>query len=570
MAQTGFTPIQIYSSSTAAAAPAAGSLTNSTLGSELAINITDGKLFYKDNANNVQVIGWKVVPTSAGGTGLTSFTANRVFYAGTTSTVNQSANLTFDGTTLTAANFTDSSLTSGRVTYAGTGGNLVDSTNFTFDGTNANLAGTGAQLIIGFTSTPVSGASATVQGTAAGFAAVRYATTAGLQPYVNLYRSQGTTIGTPSAVNSGDGLGRLTTFGYDGAGYQSATEIRSEADAAPTSGTSTPGRIVFATQTAAGILTERTRFTSAGQYLFGTTSSTTGNFVVGTAQANAQYNLLVSGANTYANATVGAFHNASVITGTAATTSMRGISNINNWAPAVGASIANVYGVFNQTALNSTITPTNYHSVWSAVQLTSSATGGTITSSYSYNAGAPVFDASATTNITNHYHYFAGTIANGAAQTITNGYGFYGNVASGTGRYNFYAAGTAQNAFSGDVLIFGAGALGYTSGSGGSVTQATNKSTGVTLNKTNGKITMSNAALAANTAVSFLLSNTTITANDVVVLSFGSGPGGMEVNYTLSCVAVANGAYIGLRNMTAGSLSEAVVINFAVIKATTA
>jgi hypothetical protein len=59
MAQTGFTPIQIYSSSTANTAPVAGNLTNSTLGSELAINITDGKLFYKDNANAVQVIGQK-------------------------------------------------------------------------------------------------------------------------------------------------------------------------------------------------------------------------------------------------------------------------------------------------------------------------------------------------------------------------------------------------------------------------------------------------------------------------------------------------------------------------------
>ena len=64
MAQTGYTPILTYSSSTAAAAPSAGNLTNSTLGSELAINITDGKLFYKDNANAVQVIAWKNVPVS--------------------------------------------------------------------------------------------------------------------------------------------------------------------------------------------------------------------------------------------------------------------------------------------------------------------------------------------------------------------------------------------------------------------------------------------------------------------------------------------------------------------------
>lgn len=106
MAQTGYTPIQIYSTSTAAAVPVAGNLTNSTLGSELAINITDGKLFYKDNANAIQVIGWKTVPTTAGGTGLTSFVTNQVFYASSTSAIGQSANLTFNGTTLTAAGLT--------------------------------------------------------------------------------------------------------------------------------------------------------------------------------------------------------------------------------------------------------------------------------------------------------------------------------------------------------------------------------------------------------------------------------------------------------------------------------
>lgn len=86
MSQAGYTPILIYSSSTASNAPAAGNLTNSTLGSELAINITDGKLFYKDNADAIQVIGWKVTPTSAGGTGLTSYTAGDMLYyaSGTT------------------------------------------------------------------------------------------------------------------------------------------------------------------------------------------------------------------------------------------------------------------------------------------------------------------------------------------------------------------------------------------------------------------------------------------------------------------------------------------------------
>lgn len=84
MAQTGYTPIQLYYSSTTTNVPLAANLANG----ELAINITDGKLFYKDNAAAVQVIGWKTTPTSAGGTGLTSYTAGDTLYyaSGTTLT----------------------------------------------------------------------------------------------------------------------------------------------------------------------------------------------------------------------------------------------------------------------------------------------------------------------------------------------------------------------------------------------------------------------------------------------------------------------------------------------------
>lgn len=83
MAQTGYTPIQLYYSSTTTNAPTAGNLANG----ELAINITDGKLFYKDNANAVQVIGWKTVPATAGGTGQTSYAVGDLIYANTTTTL---------------------------------------------------------------------------------------------------------------------------------------------------------------------------------------------------------------------------------------------------------------------------------------------------------------------------------------------------------------------------------------------------------------------------------------------------------------------------------------------------
>lgn len=119
-----------------------------------------------------------------------------------------------------------------------------------------------------------------------------------------------------------------------------------------------------------------------------------------------------------------------------------------------------------------------------------------------------------------------------------------------------------------NVLISAAGKLGYTTGSGGAVTQATSKSTGVTLSKTNGQITLNNAALAADTTVSFTLTNTLIAAGDVLVLNHISG--GQAGSYLINAQSAAGSASINVRNITSASLSEAIVIAFAVIKAVTA
>jgi hypothetical protein len=107
--------------------------------------------------------------------------------------------------------------------------------------------------------------------------------------------------------------------------------------------------------------------------------------------------------------------------------------------------------------------------------------------------------------------------------------------------------------------------FGYTAAAQGTVTQATSKSTGVTLNKSAGQITMNAAALAGSTAVSFTLTNSLISANDVLILNVGSG--GTAVAYTVYTSSIAAGsAVVTLRNLTtATSLSEAVVINFALI-----
>lgn len=80
MAQSGFTPIQLYASTTGGNVPTTGNLSNSASGAELAINITDGKLFYKDNAGVVQVIATKasvssgvIGPASATDTAIATF-----------------------------------------------------------------------------------------------------------------------------------------------------------------------------------------------------------------------------------------------------------------------------------------------------------------------------------------------------------------------------------------------------------------------------------------------------------------------------------------------------------------
>jgi hypothetical protein len=89
MAQSGFTPIKLYRSSTAAAVPLAADLAPG----ELAINTNDGKLFYEDSSGLVQVIGWKTTPATAGGTGQTSYAVGDLLYASTTTALSKLADI---------------------------------------------------------------------------------------------------------------------------------------------------------------------------------------------------------------------------------------------------------------------------------------------------------------------------------------------------------------------------------------------------------------------------------------------------------------------------------------------
>lgn len=201
MAATGYTPISLYYSATAAAAPTAGNL----VAGELALNTNDGKLYYKDSSNAVQVIGTK------GGVG--SSTTTQVLY-NSSGLVVGSANLTFNGTTLTAN-------TIGAFTLSGTvagGGNQINN------------------VIIG-TTTPL-----------AGFFTTASATTSVTTPSVTnagtlALSATGANVVTAS-TNSTERL-RITSnggvsFGATGTAYGTSGQVlQSNGDAPPTWATST-------------------------------------------------------------------------------------------------------------------------------------------------------------------------------------------------------------------------------------------------------------------------------------------------------------------------------------------
>lgn len=129
------------------------------------------------------------------------------------------------------------------------------------------------------------------------------------------------------------------------------------------------------------------------------------------------------------------------------------------------------------------------------------------------------------------------------------------------------ATGTSV-AVTGLITSSGTAGIGYATGAGGAVTQATSKATAFTLSKTTGTIQFAADALASQTSVASTWTNTTIAANDVVVFTHSSG--GTLGAYNVACTPAAGSATINLRNTTAGSLSEAPIFRYAVIKSVVA
>lgn len=109
--------------------------------------------------------------------------------------------------------------------------------------------------------------------------------------------------------------------------------------------------------------------------------------------------------------------------------------------------------------------------------------------------------------------------------------------------------------------------IGYATGAGGAVTQATSKVTNITLNKVCGQITMNAASLASGAQAAFGLFNSLIASTDVVVVSLASGYSA-STNYSVRVGSTGSGnCTIVVKNESGGALAEAIILNFAVVKA---
>ena len=198
---------------------------------------------------------------------------------------------------------------------------------------------------------------------------------------------------------------------------------------------------------------------------------------------------------------------------------------------------------------------------------------------YGFVSSPKTASSAAANGLSTHYGFSAEAVAPNAGgfRFASTTYSFFANSSiGGSTNWQFYANGTDPSFFGGPIRGISSilsqstsAGVGYRTGAGSTQTQSTSKSTGVTLNNICGQITMNGAALGATTSVSFTFTNSTIASTDVVIVNIASAA--TTNTYLLTVDSVAAGSCrIHLRNISATSRSEALVLNFAVIKAVAA
>ena len=200
------------------------------------------------------------------------------------------------------------------------------------------------------------------------------------------------------------------------------------------------------------------------------------------------------------------------------TTSLTGI-NLRVGKTITGSTLS--YGIYCDTIVQSDVTSAG---IYYGTRASTAAATFTLGSLTHYNIDQLAFGAGST--VTNQYGFLVNSSMTGA----TNNYGFYGNIASGTNRWNLYMAGTAANYMAGTLSI------GTTS-----LTEFVNIA-----NSTNGvtRVTTTNSNAGTATQVQYQLSNGTHSA--------GFGLTGSA--FTSSGVFLQGGAYLSSGNSAGGLL----------------
>jgi hypothetical protein len=313
MAQSGYTPISLYYSTTASTAPTAGNL----VAGELAINTADGKLFYKDSAGVVQVIAGK------GGAGVAGGSNTQVQYNSSGSLAG-SANMVFDGTILTVNGLS----TTGVASFADGTVSLPSITNI--GDTNTGMFFPAADTIA-FTE----GGSEVMRITSAGAVGVGTTTPSGRMTVVEGDRTLdgignfNVFSGNTQAANLG---GSLALGGLNGSG--GAFDPWSFATLKGAKENSTSGNLagyfVIATSTSGGTLSERMRIDSSGNVGIGTTTVIAGaklNTLGWITSSNSNTDRIVIGQDARGTSTV------------------FGLPTGSSWVASVGNAVANALGI---------------------------------------------------------------------------------------------------------------------------------------------------------------------------------------------------------------------------------
>jgi hypothetical protein len=415
MAQSGYTPIQLYYSTTASAVPLAADL----VPGELGLNIADMKL-YCENSSGVVTLLASSSGASGDVVGPASATDNAIVrFDGTTGKLVQNSGVTIDdnGNMLISVNSATNGL---RITQVGAGNALLvedsanpDSTPFVIDSSGIAIQGTTAYDSNWFSSGNVPKVYQIANPASTnreGFASISYSGAPGF----SMFRATGGVIGTEGAVANGDNTGIITFAGYDGttAGAIPTAMIQSNVDGTPGVG-DMPGRLVFSTTAdGASSVTERMRIDNAGNVGIGATPSAGTTLRVGKGITGATVSIAV---------------------------------NNNGTIQSDVTSQARMYSSFAQTA----------------------AASFTLNNLYQYIATQGTFGLGST--VTNQYGYVAESTLTGA----TNNYGFYSDIAAPTSGITTTGTVTGISS-SGTTVTVNHDAITYTNGQTVTVTATAN------------------------------------------------------------------------------------------------